>query len=156
MFLRICIFFPLVGILLSACDQVPRHESWACSAQDRIGQLSCEMSKKVPLFRDVDDMVVLDICGSDSQFFAFSSIEAFEETQQTQKYIAIGGYCDYAEKYSEVLDLAEQSDKNFDGLYLQVFSCDPQQYETENLRAEAIGIEIDSFRLKGCEPLKTK
>jgi hypothetical protein len=80
----------------------------------------------------------------------------FERAQQTKQYIAMGGYCDYLKKYREVLDLAEEMGSRFDGLYLQVFSCDQQKYQSANLRAEALGVEVSSFSLEGCEPSLTK
>ena len=145
------LFFVLAAVL-AGCTVEESHWAWTCGNDRQDLDLICEMSGAIPDSYVAEEMYAVDLCrrvDSDDKNMNFEFVlrSAFDEG----KYAAIGGYCDFRPSLTSFLKYLEDESSSFEGVLMQIHSCDPPQYRDLVTRLEGVGFRVTAHRLKSCE-----
>jgi hypothetical protein len=141
----------VLAAMLVGCSVEEGHWAWTCGNDRQDLDLICEMSKTIPDSHAAEELYAVDLCrGVDSDDknmnLEFVLRSAFDEG----KYAAIGGYCDFRPRLTSFLEYLEGGSSSFEGVLMQVHSCDPPQYCDLVDRLEEVGFRVTVHSLRGC------
>ena len=144
----------LIGSIfyLTGCDYWPFHESARCSLPGEENELVCEMGDSLPLFTSSKDVEYFNMCQSLFQSAEQIGMLTFywRELVQEKKIIFTGGYCDYTERLSSIVEDINRDSAAFKNAKIRLFSCNPDDYGHSALQLREKGFSVELERLERC------
>ena len=148
----------LMMLACTGCDYRPFYKSHECNSSGENSELICEMGSRIPFATRGSAARPFAVCNTSwladdlSEDYGQLMVIALKDVEANGAFAQIGGRCDFRAHLDQITGFIMRSGAEpFDGLFVQVFSCEPEDYDAQVSGLERIGMQVRSYRLDSCD-----